>query len=70
MLLRRPKLSTRRRRRRKRRRRRRRRRRRMRWAGHAGCMNERRGAYWLFGGKSGGQKGHLEEVRANWRIIT
>jgi hypothetical protein len=32
-------------------------------------MKEGRGAYWLFGGETCGQKGHLEEVRANWRII-
>jgi hypothetical protein len=33
-------------------------------------MVEGRGAYLLFGGETGGQKGHLEEVLANWRIIT
>jgi hypothetical protein len=34
------------------------------------CMKEGRGVYWLFGGETSGQKGHLEEVHANWRIIT
>jgi hypothetical protein len=32
-------------------------------------MKEGRGAYGLFGGETGGQKGHLEEVRTNWRLI-